>query len=100
MYGRPLCRLCVPGDFGWIAGAVAGVGWDPGAVCAGAVLVGSLELKWAWARWLWGRTVEAEVGAGGGLPVLSTGDALTAWRELRWGMSWCVLVVSLEPKQT
>lgn len=43
------CVDCVPGDFAWIAGAVAGVGLDPGGVCAGAVLMGLFEVKWAWA---------------------------------------------------
>ena len=48
MYGHPLCGLCVSGDFLWLAEPVAGMGC--GALCAGAILVGKLELKCALAR--------------------------------------------------
>lgn len=44
-----LCVGCVPGDFGWLVGALPGAGWGLGALHAEAVLVGWLELKWAWA---------------------------------------------------
>ena len=44
-----LCVHCVPGDCGWLVGAVSGVAWSPGALHAEVVLAGRLELKWAWA---------------------------------------------------
>lgn len=70
MYSHSLCRLCVPGDFGELARAVAGTAWmsrgslcwghaggkaraevdvgwaGPGVLCTESTLAGQLKLKW------------------------------------------------------
>ena len=39
----------MPGDFGWLAGAIGGTGWWSRGTFAEVALVRWLELKWAWA---------------------------------------------------
>lgn len=47
MYSHPLGRLCVVGDFCWLAGAVAGIGWRsrgfPHGVCP--VMIAEAEVN-------------------------------------------------------
>lgn len=61
-----LCKLCVPCNFGLLAGAVAAVGYQPESLHTEAAQVGWPELKWAQAQAvlsshteLPGRTAEA-----------------------------------------
>lgn len=39
MYGHFLCSLCVPDNFGWLAGTVAAMGMESQALLVGAALV-------------------------------------------------------------
>ena len=51
MYGCTLCRPCVCGDFRWMGGAVAGVGWGRWGtlcwVCPGGMTRVEVGLGWS-----------------------------------------------------
>ena len=52
MWEHPLCRLLVPGGFGRLAGAEAGLSWGPslGSAVPKAILSEWLQLEQKWAR--------------------------------------------------
>lgn len=110
MYGGPLCRLCMAGDFGWLVGAVAGVSWGsnpcwgcsggmigavmgmgqglPGAFCIKDTLAGQLKLLWVQIGVSQDAKFRRHPGSRTGA---KWGQAGVSWSAMCWGVPQSVI---------